>query len=256
MGKPTEGIVGGDERQSLCNRLLQVFAGASTHPPQKGLQFRESFLTRREIWRIRRQKHETTAFGFDGLPHPASQMNTEIIQEPDLSWVQAGSEDLLNVDSKGRAICGSIQDECFSHALYRQGSKQGHVRSIIARDLAHGSLSAGRVGVQRGHGKMGTRFIHKHQILTGEVARLFAPGDACCFILFSGYEGLFFRVQPRAALARLMLAGLTSMPCSALNRWQCSSRVASGWVSNCALKLACNIAPFFAGRPGIAFGTT
>jgi len=256
MGKPAESILGRDESQRLCNGLLKVFAGASAHPSQKGFEFGESFLNGREVWRIRRQKHEPTAFGFDGLPHPASQMNTQIIQDHELPRAQAGSKYLLNVDFKGGGIGSAIQDERFSHALHRQGSQQRHVCSVITGNLAYGPLSSRGIGVQGSHRDMRTRFIHKDQILTGEVARLLTPGGPCCFILFAGYEGLFFRVQPRAARARLMLAGLTRTPVLASKSWQCSSRVASAWVSNCSLRFACKTAPLRAGRPGIALGKT
>ena len=256
MRKPAESILGRDTSQRLCNRLLEVFARAGSDPSQKGFEFGEGLLNRREVWRIRRQKHEPTAFGFDGLFHSASQVNTQIIQDHELSRTQAGSEHLLNVDFKGGGIGSSIQDECFSHALHRQGRKPRHVCSVITGNLAHGPLSSGGVGVQGSHSNMRTGFIHKDQILTGEVARLLTPGGPCCFILFPGYERLFFRVQPRAALARLMLAGLTRRPVLASKSWQCSSRVASAWVSNCSLRLACKTAPFRAGRPGIALGKT
>jgi len=256
MSKPTESILGRDESQSLGNRLLEVFACTGTNPSQKGFQFGESLLNRRKIRRIGGQKHETTPFGFDGLFDPASQMNTEIIQDHDLSGTQAGSKDLLDVDLKDSAISSPIQDERFSHPLHRQGSQQRHVGPIIAWNLADGSLSSGSVGIQRRHGNMGAGLIEKHQILTEEMTSLLTPGRASSFVLFPSYQGLFFRVQPRTALARLMLAGLTRRPWLAANNWQCSSRVASGWVSNCALKFACNAAPILAGRPGIALGKT
>ncbi len=256
MGKPTESILGGDERQSCRNRLLEIFACTSTYPSQKGLQFGEGFLDRRKIRRIGWQKQEKAPLRFDGLSDARSQVDREIIQNHGLSGVQAGSQDLLDVDLKGRAICGSVQDQCFSHALYRQGSKQRHVRPVIAGNLAHSSLSSGSIGIQGSHGNMRTCFIHKDQILTDEVADLLTPSRMCGFILLACPQSLFFRVQPRAILARLMLAGLTLMPYLASNSWQCSSRLASGWVSSCASKLACNSAPFFAGRPGIAFGRT
>ncbi len=228
MGKPAERILGRDMSQRLCNGLLKVFARASSHPPQKGFEFGEGLLNGREVWRIRRQKHESTAFGFDGLFHPASQVNTQIIQDHELSRTQAGSEHLLNVDFKGSGIGGSIQHERFSHTLQRHASQQRHVRPVIAGNFPDGPLSPGSVGVQGSHGNMRTRFIHKDQILTGEVARLLTPGGPCCFILFAGYERLFFRVQFKAARARLMLAGLTRRPYLASKSWQCSSRVASG----------------------------
>src|SRR5216683_347110 len=109
MGKPSESILSRDERQSLGNSLLEIFACACSDPSQKDFQFGEGFLNRREIGRVSRQKQETTAFGFDGLFDPASQVNTQIIQDHELSGMQAGGKDLLDVGLKSGAICGSIQ---------------------------------------------------------------------------------------------------------------------------------------------------
>src|SRR6266487_1771496 len=255
MGKPTESILNGDEIQSGCNSLLEVFPRASTYSPQKGFEFGESLFNRREIRRISRQKQEATPFGFDGLLHPASQVNREIIQDHDLSWLEAGSQDLLHVDLKSGSVSGTIQDERFSHALHRQGSNQRHHGSVIAWNFPYRSLSCGGIGIQRGSWQCESP-SHPQR-----------PNPHCSDLLLvcaKRHEPLhsarllsasFFRVQPRATLARLILAGLTSMPYWALKSWQCSSRVASGWASNCALKWACKTAPFLAGRPGIAFGS-
>jgi hypothetical protein len=57
-------------------------------------------------------------------------VNAQIIQDHDLSCVQARSEHLLNVDLKSRSIGGSIQHKRFSHALHRQGSDQRHGGTI------------------------------------------------------------------------------------------------------------------------------
>src|SRR5260370_37192302 len=105
MGKPTESILGGDERQCCRNRLLEVFACTSTYPSQKGLQFGEGFLDRRKIRRIGRQKQETAPFRFDSLSDARSQADREAIQNHGFSGVQAASKDLLAVDLNGHAIC-------------------------------------------------------------------------------------------------------------------------------------------------------
>src|SRR6266700_3087090 len=185
----------------------------------------ERLFNGREIRRISRQEQETAPSGFNGLSHTRSLMNAQVIQDHDLTWFEAGS-------------------------------KQRHNRSIIARNLADSSLSSGSIGIERSHRNMGTGLIDKHQILAEQLLHLLTPSRTSRIILLACSQGLFFRVHPRAALARLMLAVLTATPCSAWNRRQCSSRVASGWASNWALKWACNTAPFLAGRPGIAFGKT
>src|SRR5512135_1247227 len=256
MSKPTESISRRDEIQSLSNGILKCIPATSTYPSQKGLQFGERLLNGREIGRVGRQEQETTSSGFNGLPHARPLMNAQVIQDHDLPWFQTGSKKLFHIELKSSAIRRPIQQECGSHSLQRQGGHQCHIGSIIAGHFAVSSLSSGSIGVQRGHGNVGAGLIHKHQIRTGQVCCLFAPGSTFGFLLLAGSYGLFFRVQPRACLARVMLAGLTWMPCVALNRRQWSSRRRSGWASNWASKWACNAAPFTAGRPGILFGST
>lgn len=256
MGKPTESILSGDQIQRGCNGLLEIFPCASTYPPQKGFQFGERFFNRREIRRVSWQKQQATPFGFDRLLHPTSQVNREIIQDHDLPWLEAWGEHLLDVDLKSGAICDPIQHKRWSHAGQRQRGDQGHDGSIIAGDLAYCALSSWGICTQRGHGDVGTGLVNKDQILARQVSGLCAPGGTFRFLLLACSYGLFFRVQPKAILARLILAGLTLMPWEASHIWQCCSRVASGLVFNCSNRPACNAAPLRLGRPGMVLGKT
>jgi hypothetical protein len=101
------------------NGLLQRFAFASSLSAQHGLHFGERLFNGREIGRIGGQQQQTVPFGFDGLLDPASQVNAQIIQDDDLSRLEAGGEPLLDVDLKGGRIGGSIQQHGFPHARER-----------------------------------------------------------------------------------------------------------------------------------------
>jgi hypothetical protein len=215
MSKPAERVLGRDEVQSKGNSLLKRFARASSLSAQHGFQFGERFLNRREIRRIGGQKQQATATRFNGRFDPRSQMDREIVQDHDLSGAQAGGKDLLDVDRKGGAISGSIQEKCRSHAIKRHRGNQGHAGAIIARHLADRALPSRGIRVQGSHSDVRTGLGDLDQILTGQVRGLFAPGGPLGFLLLACSQGLFFRVQPRACLARVMLAGLTLMPCVA-----------------------------------------
>src|SRR5579859_237222 len=256
MSKPAESIRRGDEIQSGGNGLLQSLPTASPCPSQHGLQFGERFFDRRQIRRVGRQKQEATATSFNGLLDPRREVDREIIQDHDLSGAQAGGQDLLHVDLKSGAISGSIQEKCRSHAIKRQRGDQGHDGSIIARHLADRAFPSWGIGVQGSHGDMRTGLVDKDQILTEQVRGLFAPGGSFGFLLLACSQGLFFRVQPRACLARVILAGLTLTPWLASHIWQCCSRLASGWARNCSSSSASKAAPLTLGRPGIALGKT
>lgn len=44
-------------------------------------------------------------------------MNGEIVQDHDLPWAQAGSQDLLDIRLKGGSVRRAIQKHRFAHAL-------------------------------------------------------------------------------------------------------------------------------------------
>ncbi len=256
MSKPPESIRRGDEIQSGGNGLLKRFARPGSLSAQYGFQLGERFLNRREIRRIGWQKQQTTAASFNGRSDTRRKVDREVIQDHDLPWVQAGCQDLFDVDLKSGAISRSIQHKRWPHASKRQRGEKPHDGAIIAWHFADGALSSWGIRIQRGHGDVGTGLVDKDQILTRQVSGLGAPGGAFGFFLLACSQGLFFRVQPRACLARVMLAGLTLMPCEASHIWQCCSRLASGWALNCCNNPACKAAPLTFGRPGMALGKT
>src|SRR5690348_12450556 len=98
MSKPPERIRSGDEFQSRGNRLLERFPRAGTRSPQQGLEFGERLFDGREIRRVGRQKQQATAASFNGLLDPRSQVDRKVIQHHNLSWAQAGSQELLDID--------------------------------------------------------------------------------------------------------------------------------------------------------------
>lgn len=100
MKKPAESILRRDEGQSGRNRLLQRFARAGTDPSQTGFQFGECLFNGREIGRIGRQEEEAAASGFNGGSHPRPLVNREIIQNHQLTRLQAGGQKLLHIDLK------------------------------------------------------------------------------------------------------------------------------------------------------------
>lgn len=104
MPKPAERILRSNTGQRLDDRVLECLARARTDASQGGFQLGKGTLNRGKIGRVRWQKQELAASGFDGLLHPRSQMNREIVQDHDLPRVQAGSQDLLDVRLKGGSI--------------------------------------------------------------------------------------------------------------------------------------------------------
>lgn len=157
---------------------------------------------------------------------------------------------------KGCLICRAVQDEGGSHALQAHGGDQRHIGPIVARNLANSTASSGSIGIQTGHGDSGAGFIDKDQVAYGQISGLFAPSATLSFLLLACSQRLFFRVQPKAIRALLMEAVLTLLPVRSNHIWQCSSRVASGWLRNCSRSPALRAGPLTAGRPVIGLGRT
>src|SRR6266566_1152318 len=256
MSKPPERISGRDEIQSRGNGLLKGFSAASPRLPQQRLQFGERLFDGRKIRRVCRQKEEATAASFNSRSDTRRKVDREIIQDHDLSCAQAGCQDLFDVELKSGAISGSIQHKRWPHASKRHRGDQGHDGSIVARHFADCALSSWSIGIQGGHGDMGTGLVDKDQVLARQVCGLGAPSGPFGFLLLACSYSLFFRVQPRACLARVILAGITLMPWEASHIWQCCSRLASGVALNCSSSPACKAAPLTLGRPGMALGKT
>lgn len=212
MPKPAERIGSSNAGQRLDDRVLECLARARTNAPQDGFQLGKGALNGREIGRVGWQKQKLAASSFDGLPYPRSQVDREIVQDHDLPRAQAGSQNLLNVGLEGNPIRRSIQQHCFAHALKRQGGNQRQVRAVVAGNLAHRPFPSRGIGIQRSHVDLGPGFIHNDYVLEGQLPSLLLPRGG---VLLAGSYGLFFRVQPSTALARLMLAGLTVMPWAA-----------------------------------------
>ena len=62
----------------------------------------------------------------------------------------------------------------------------------VHSNLPDSALASWGIGIQGRHGNMGTGLIDKDQILTAQMAGLFAPGDALGFLLFARSQGFFF----------------------------------------------------------------
>src|SRR2546423_13444107 len=109
MGKPAERILSRNGGQRLDDCLLEGLAGTSTYPSQTRFYFGKRLFNWREIRRVCGQEEEAAAASLHGFPDTHALMNAQIIQNDNLSGVQAGSQDLLHIGLKGSCIGGSIQ---------------------------------------------------------------------------------------------------------------------------------------------------
>src|SRR5207248_1388629 len=103
-------------KQSLPDGFLQSFWRSGSHTTQDGLDFGESLFNGRKIWRVRREEQHVTPSGFDDLSHFLSFMNTQIIHNHRLPWLQAWPKNLLKVDFKELGIGSSLKNHRFPYS--------------------------------------------------------------------------------------------------------------------------------------------
>src|SRR5690348_12760139 len=251
MRKPADSILRRNRLQAPSDGLRQHLVRARPHTPQEGFQLREGLFNGRQVGRVGGQPEYLTPLGLNQLAHPFARMRTQVIQDDDLAGLERGSQHLLNIRLKGQGGDGSLQDERRSHAFKREPSNHGRVLAPVAGDRAIHPLSARGPCIEGREGNVRATFVDKDQALDWEERGEVVPRRPISLVPLGGTHLFFFRVQPRRAIARLILAVLTSTPWEPAHNWQCCSRVKSSWATNWAGRSASKLAPFLGGRPGM-----
>ena len=209
--KPAVRILRGDPFQRLGDGLLQRLVGSCSQSPQPGFQLGERLLDGCQIGRIRGQEEHLAAARLDGLAHALPFMYAQVIQHHDLAWLQAGREDLFDIGLKGERVNRSFQDHRRLDALERQSSEERRIFAPVAWHRPISALATRRSGVERCEGDVAATFIHKHQIVDGQVLRQVTPGRAVCFAALGGTQRLFFLGWQAYLDGRKILVGQLAM---------------------------------------------
>lgn len=200
---------------------------ARPYAPQERFELGERLFDGRQVGRVGGQPEDLAPPLLDGVAHAFPGVGTQVIQDDDLAGLERGSQHLFHVGLKDHRVHGALQDTGRLHPFKREPSNQGRVLAPVAGHRPRGPLTPGCAGVERRESDMSATFIDKDQALDRQVGDQVVPGRAGDLIALGSTQCLFLRVQPRRAIARLILAVLTRTLWLASHSWQCCSRVAS-----------------------------
>jgi len=151
-------------------------------------------------------------FRLDYLFDPDSRVCLEVVHDHNLPCVEAGSQDLFDIQFKSGRVGRSFQNQRGSHTFKREGGDQRRILSAIARYLSSGPFPLRRPSIQGRQSNIRAALINEDQRFCWELARILTPGGSFLLIAFRRSDRLFFRVQPNRLIARLMVQRLTRSP--------------------------------------------
>lgn len=220
-GNGSEGGPGGSAEDVIC---------PGTGAAQELLDFGERLLDRIEVGRVRRKVPELGATGLDGGPRPLAMVGAEVIGDDDLAGPEGWREDVADVPLEAVSRHRPIEAHRRADASERQGREDGLVLALVPWRRGVRPLAAWCAGMRRRVAKVTAGLVKPDPggwiDLRGEPA----PCVPQRFLAFARTHRLFFRVHPRAVIARLIVAALTAIPDVSSHQEQCSSSVASAWV--------------------------
>ncbi len=188
MVEPALRILSRNGEQGLSNGFLKGLSGSGSCSSQRCFELGERFFDRREVRRIARQEEHLTPFRFDGEPHSCSFVSMEIIHHHNLTGLQAGSQNLFDIDLKGDGIGRSLQDHGCSHARKGESGDQRGILATVAWNASPGPLPFWRTGIQGGQGNIGAALIDKDELFSRKLAGLCSPGAALLLVALTGTQ--------------------------------------------------------------------
>lgn len=153
-----------------------------------------------EVWTVRWQVAKRDApgseQGFDALNFVRGQ----IVQNERVPGLQAGNEDLLQIDQEDLGIHGPIHQKWGGDLFLTQRRQKGGTLPMAVRYRAQATFAAGTATVQAGQLGVEAGFINKDQprCIPGRLLAL--PQSACPFnvrpVLLGGARRFFYNSTP------------------------------------------------------------
>src|SRR2546425_5898424 len=104
--------------------------------------------------------------------------------------METGSQDLFDIQLKGRRVRRSFQDQGSSHALKGKCSNEGCILATVARHASSGSFSKGRTSIEGRQGNIGAGFINKYQRIRWKAAGRLSPRSTLFLVALCCPQGL------------------------------------------------------------------
>jgi len=99
-------IGGGDGGQGIADGSADALPGARAHAAQRLFGLGKGLLDRVEVRGVGGQKDDLTAGGFDERLGPGALVDGEVVEDHDLSWVQARHQHLFHERFEDAAVDG------------------------------------------------------------------------------------------------------------------------------------------------------
>ena len=228
MGKEAVRIGGGDGIDGGSGGGEQSLGCAFRGGPKVLLDLGEGQLNRVEVRGVGRQEQETRPRSRHGLPGSFTLVRTEIVQDHDLPWAQAGRQNAFGIGGEGCPVDGPWHRHGRTDARGGQGGQKRDVGTVVARYATNRSCAAWGACPAPRQGGVGAGLVDEDQIRRHERGDLVPPSGTGRVIAFGRDERLFLSGQPARPSARDIVAGLTQTPVIAAHWAQCSLSVASG----------------------------
>jgi len=171
------------------------FDGSLACPSEQVFQFGEDLFDRVEIRTVRRQEEEPCACGADGLANGITLVAAEIVHDHNVSGLQTGHEDLLDIEPEALAIDWAIKDAWRINPVVAQGGKEGHGLPMAMGHMGEQPLAFPAPAPDRRHVGLGPGLIDEHKALDGDIWLELPPriSPSCDVrpVLFGGVNGFF-----------------------------------------------------------------
>ena len=100
---------------------------------------------------------------FDGCPDPCAFVDLEVIHDHDLPGMEAGNQNVFDIQFKGCGVRRSFQDEGRSPAFKGERSNQRDILATIPWHIGSGSFSPWRKSIHRCQLNVRAALINKDQ---------------------------------------------------------------------------------------------
>ena len=188
-----------DKAAECLEKDREALLGTCDGLSQPVLELGEELFDRIEIRGVLGQEEELGAGGADGLPNRLTLVRAEIVDDDDVSRLERGHEDLLDVLEEVLAIDGSVDEPRCSDPIVTQSGQKGHGLPAAVWRFAWQALSAQRPSAKRRHVRLGPGFVDEDQTAGVDAVLIGHPLQAAARyirpVALAGDQRLFLKLS-------------------------------------------------------------
>jgi hypothetical protein len=256
VSEPAGRITWGDSVEGGPGGGAEIVIGARLGTTECLLDLGKRFLNRIEVGRVGWKMEDGGPASLNGGAYPRSVVGAEVVHDDELAWSEGRPEDVTYVAHKAVGGHGPIESQAWSDPFERERRDHGHVLATVHRRWCCGPYATRRPGMRRGEAQMASRLVQEDEVLGTDCGHSRSPGGTRRLIPLTCRQRLFFRVQFRRLIVRLIVAVLTATPAVSRHHEHNSANVDAGRSVRRSGRAACSGAIFNGGAPGTGFGVS